>query len=369
MFDMAVVGGGIVGASLAFHLSGAGLSVVLIEAGRPAQKASGNSFAWLNAVSKEPEAYHHLNVLGMKQHKKLAADLGLAMHKGGSLTWRPTHEESTALRRHAAMLRARGYAAVEVDRADMLRLEPRLNIDPSVDGGIWYEGDGWVDPAQLTSEMLRQLSDDCELRTGATVTDFFFAHPRVIGVDVGDERIAVGGVVICAGVDTQRICSLLGVTIPVEARPGLLAVTEPAGSNEGLEPSISRVIHAPGIHLRPELDSGLRLGSEDLDASVTSQTPTDPPPTAAERLVQRADALLAETLPLRLKQARIGVRPWPADGLTVAGRLPGWENVFVAVTHSGVTLAPWLGSQLTDEIVGGPPTQELALCRPDRFLT
>jgi glycine/D-amino acid oxidase-like deaminating enzyme len=365
VFDVAVIGGGILGASAAYHLSRAALSVILMEAGEPAAKATGNSFAWLNAVSKEPEEYHRLNVLGMGQHETLAAQLGIAQHAGGSLTWRAAAAETLELREHAAMLRDRDYAAVEVDCGDMLRLEPNLRIDPSVDGGIWYEGDGWIDPVQLTREMLRQLPDGCEVRSGARVTDFFFAHPRVIGVDVGAERIDVHRVLICAGTDTQRLCAKLGVTVPVEARPGLLAVTEPSKS----QPPISRVIHAPGVHMRPELDGGLRIGSGELDNLVTADTPTEPAPDATTELLRRADAYLEGAAPLRLKKARIGVRPWPADGLTVAGRLPGWENAYVAVTHSAVTLAPWLGFELTDEIVGGPPSESLEPFRPDRFST
>ena len=78
MFDVAVIGAGIVGASAAFRLSEAGRSVVVLEAGTPAGKTTGNSFAWLNAVSKEPEAYHRLNALGMEEHRRIAADAGAA---------------------------------------------------------------------------------------------------------------------------------------------------------------------------------------------------------------------------------------------------------------------------------------------------
>ena len=363
MFDVAVIGGGILGASAAFRLSQQGKSVVVLEAREAAAKATGNTFAWLNAVSKEPEAYHRLNALGMAEHRAIAEDCGAdAPRTGGSLTWRASADETAELRAHAELLRSRRYAAVEVDRNEMLRLEPGLRIDPSVEGGVWYEGDAWVDAVALTKQLLGGLNGDCEVREGANVTGIFFAHPRVIGIDVGAERMDVRSVLICAGVETPHVASMLGVSMPVEARAGLLAVTEAEDT-----PRVSRVIHAPGVHLRPESDGGLRVGSDELDASIDVHTEPDPPPAAAAELLKRADSIVEGPGPLKLKRAHIGVRPWPADGVTIAGRLPGWENAYVAVTHSGVTLGPLLGRLLASEILGSDPAPELVPFRPDRF--
>ena len=70
---------------------------------------------------------------------------------------------------------------------------------------------------------------------------------------------------------------------------------------------------------------------------------------------------------VRLVEGRIGVRPMPTDGVTIAGRIPGLANAWMLATHSGVTLGPLLGRLIADEIVGGTPSTVLAPFRPDRF--
>ena len=88
-YDVIVVGAGMVGSAAAYRLACAGRRVLLIEAHEPASGASGNSFSWLNAVSKEPEAYHRLNADGLAEYAGLAEELGVevGLHGGGSMQW------------------------------------------------------------------------------------------------------------------------------------------------------------------------------------------------------------------------------------------------------------------------------------------
>jgi glycine/D-amino acid oxidase-like deaminating enzyme len=69
----------------------------------------------------------------------------------------------------------------------------------------------------------------------------------------------------------------------------------------------------------------------------------------------------------KIVDRRIGVRPMPADGHTIAGRIPGFDNAWVIATHSGVTLGPLLGRCIADEIAGGAAHAALAPFRPERF--
>jgi glycine/D-amino acid oxidase-like deaminating enzyme len=65
---------------------------------------------------------------------------------------------------------------------------------------------------------------------------------------------------------------------------------------------------------------------------------------------------------------RVCVRPMPADGQSIVGWLPGVEGVYVAVTHSGVTLGAHLAGLVADELLGGAAAAELAPFRPGRFI-
>jgi hypothetical protein len=76
-----------------------------------------------------------------------------------------------------------------------------------------------------------------------------------------------------------------------------------------------------------------------------------------------------ELLAYGLGDARIGVRPMPGDGQTIAGRIPGSANAWMLATHSGITLGPLLGRLIAGEIVGGTPSAVLAPFSPERFAT
>jgi hypothetical protein len=78
---------------------------------------------------------------------------------------------------------------------------------------------------------------------------------------VGGAEIAAGAVLICVGPATEAFLASLGVRMPVGRVPGLLALTSPPA-----EP-LRRVVHAPGVHLRPEAGGGLLVGADDVDAA------------------------------------------------------------------------------------------------------
>src|SRR5580704_3605882 len=87
MSDALVIGAGVLGASTAFRLAAAGLSVTILEAGRVGAGTSGMSFAWINSNGKPPRPYHDLNVAGLRAHFALRDEFPATpwLHEGGSL--------------------------------------------------------------------------------------------------------------------------------------------------------------------------------------------------------------------------------------------------------------------------------------------
>jgi glycine/D-amino acid oxidase-like deaminating enzyme len=101
-FDVAVIGGGIVGASVAYRLVRTGRRVVVLDGDAPTGRATDNTFSWLNAVSKEPEAYHRLNATGMAEWDRLAAELpGIVIHRSGCLEWHGSADAEREMEREA----------------------------------------------------------------------------------------------------------------------------------------------------------------------------------------------------------------------------------------------------------------------------
>ena len=281
-YDVAVVGVGIVGASAVYALTRAGARVIALDAGVPGTGTSGSSFAWTNAVRKEPEAYHRLNADGMAAHRQLARELGgdAGHHEGGSLEWAEAGDAERELRARVARLAARGYAAAWISVERALSMDPGLSIPDHAVEVAFYAADGWLDAPRLIGRLLAAASaSGAEIRETTRVRSLRVRGDRVEGLVVDDGEIVAESVLVCVGPATQAFLAPLGVAIPVGRVPGLLAVTSRPTAPLG------RVVHAPGVHLRPDASGGLVLGAADIDGLVTNTTSPGTASAVAARLL------------------------------------------------------------------------------------
>jgi glycine/D-amino acid oxidase-like deaminating enzyme len=362
-YDVAVIGLGIVGACAAYAATRRGASVIALDAGVAGRGTSGTSFAWLNSVRKEPEAYHRLNVEGMAAHRELARELGAdgGHHKGGSLEWADAEGERE-LRARVERLASWSYAAEWIPREQAIKLEPGLAIPREARDVVFFADDAWLDAPRLIRTLIDAAAAGGAEIHERTPVHSFRTHDGTIDALVVDRgEIAADSVLVCVGPATKTFLEALGVSMPVNRVPGLLAVT--SRPNETLE----RVVHAPGIHLRPDASGGLLLGSEDVDGPAANTTSATEHGKLAELLLQRAGGVFPAARDTKIVEYRIGVRPMPGDRHTIAGRLPELANGWMIATHSGVTLGPLLGGLMADEIVRGIASPVLAPFRPDRF--
>jgi len=361
-YDVAVVGLGIVGASAVYAAAWTGARVLALDAGMPGGGTSSTSFAWLNSVRKEPDAYHRLNVAGMRAHRELSRELGgdAGYHEGGSLEWAEPGDAERELRERVHRLAGRGYPAEWIGRERALDLEPGLAIPEPVREVAFFAADAWLDAPRLIGRLLAAASArGADVRDRKAVRAFRTRGDRVEGLVLDDGEVAARAVLVCVGPATQAFLQPLGVAIPVGRVPGLLAVTARPAT------ALGRVVHAPGIHLRPDAGGGLLLGAGDVD---TLAADAGSPVSLSALLLERAARVFPGVRPLGIVDSRIGVRPMPGDQHTIAGRIPGFANAWLIATHSGITLGPLLGRLMADEIVRDKPSSTLAPFRPERFL-
>jgi glycine/D-amino acid oxidase-like deaminating enzyme len=104
------------------------------------------------------------------------------------------------------------------------------------------------------------------------------------------------------------------------------------------------------------------------DATVNAETVPDASLPGCATLLGGLQRYLPAAAGARIVAARVGVRPMPADGFTLAGPVQGRPGLALAVTHSGVTLGPLLGELLAPELRGGPPAPLLEGFRPHRLV-
>jgi glycine/D-amino acid oxidase-like deaminating enzyme len=364
-----VVGAGIVGASIAYHLSRRkDVAVTVIERDEPCAGASEHSFAWLNSFGKDPVSYHHFNRRSMDIWDRFARRLGmdLDLHWGGELRWESTPERAGALRQRIKQLQARGYPTRIISKDEIRELEPGLSPGP-VTTASFSEIDGRVDPLKVIEACLQRAGEDgTVVHTHTPVTKLCLdGGGRIEAVSTPSGEISCDVVVLANGTAVTELAAAAGVHIPQQYSPGVVIRTDP-------QPPILQnvsVLHLPPIdkdrheiHLRQSADGTFAIGQGSQES-----VDRDDSQAHADDLLSRAVHYLPTLAGARAIPTPVGYRPMPIDGLPVIGFCDAAPNLYIALMHSGVTLAPLVGELATLEIAEGARVEMLAPYRPGRF--
>ena len=129
----------------------------------------------------------------------------------------------------------------------------------------------------------------------------------------------------------------------------------------------NRVVRTSVIDARPDGAGRLMLHWNPTDALLTLDSKLSPSMPEARDLVRRARQLLPSIGEVEPEAVRIALRPIPGDHLSAIGPVPRTSGYYLAVTHSGVTMSPFLGAAVADEVVRGKQRRELDDFRPARF--
>jgi glycine/D-amino acid oxidase-like deaminating enzyme len=182
-----------------------------------------------------------------------------------------------------------------------------------------------------------------------------------VRVEAGTEVLRPRTTVLAAGAEAVQVAAAVGLEVPTVASPGMLAQTGP------LPPLTDRVVYVPGgpgpaVHLRQRADGSVMVGERTQETIATNPG------------LDHARALLAQAGRFLPALAGAGVDKWwlawramPADRLPIVGPLPWLEGLYLAVSHSGVTVAPVLGRLIAAEIATQTADGLLAPFRPARF--
>jgi glycine/D-amino acid oxidase-like deaminating enzyme len=353
-----VAGGGIVGAAITYYLARAGAGVILLEREQPGRRTSNNSFAWVNAFSRTTRPYYDFARRSVEIYRQLPDELGLEMelHWHGSIHWVERPEAAAALRARVQELQSWGHAVEMISRDELMAREPHLRS--TAEAACYSASDGATHPPSVISALLQRAQAlGAEVRTDTSLVSVEIRNGRVSGARIPSGVLAADVVVNAAGVDAAAIGAMAGVRMPMFPKPGTLVLTVP------LPPLVRSVIYSPDLHLRQQADGRILLGeswtmdTEDTDLSLGR----------GQHLLARAAAFLPELAQAHVETMKIGVRPMPQDERPIVGPVPGIAGFYVAVTHSGVTLAPLVGQLVAQEVTTGQPSPLLAEYRLERF--
>ena len=350
---VAVVGAGIIGATIAFTLARRGARVSLIDSGAFGGLATNCSFAWTNATQGNPKPYFDLRVRSMAAWDELAAELpDLPYVRTGSLY---ADDERFGIEQFVENHAGWGYDIRRLSPEQAQQYEPAAG---RLEGPLAIcdsEGAAEATPAAaFLADQARKAG--AQLMTGMTVDGLSTREGRVDGVIVEGQHIDADEVVVAAGVDTARIVGPLGVALPMENSPGLLVNTRP------LPKLMSRILLLTGLHVRQRPDGALVAGADFGGGDVNEQAES-----GARELIEAIRSRIQGAETAELSHFTVGYRPMPEDGFPVVGRPEQIGGLYIAVMHSGVTLAPIVGQFAADEILDGRRDRLLDPYGADRF--
>ena len=356
MSQVVVVGGGVLGVSIAAHLAQRGAQVTLLTEAGLGSGSSGRSLSWLNSAGDFPAGYHRLRMLGLDRYRALGAHVSF----GGGLRWgdgvRASYEHQSAI----------GYPAEWLSRDDVAARVP--GVDPAAvpeEGALANPDEGWVDLPALVDRLTADVvAAGGEVRTGVGRCAPVVTGARVTGVRTGDGAVVgADAVVLATGAGVPAALAELGVAVPDATTNALLVRTAP------VDTPLAAVLNTPRVALRPAPGGTLVM---DADWSAEEVIRRDDgsfevPDATVAGLLHEASRVLAGSPVLTSASYGVGRKPVPGDGHPVLGPVPGVGGLHVAFTHSGATLGLIAGELLAGEVLSGEPDPLLAAFRVDRF--
>jgi glycine/D-amino acid oxidase-like deaminating enzyme len=364
---VAVIGGGIFGASTAAQLARRGVRVTLLTESALASGASGRSLAWLNSAGFRSPEYHALRVAGIDRYRTWSARVpgsDAYLRFEGGLTWAP---EGDSFAETFAYERSIGYDARWLAADEIAAVTP--GVDPAsvaAEGAIFNPGEGWVDLPAVIEVLMAELVE----RGGTVVTDAGDVQPlvedgRVVGVVIGGgDRVDADAVVLATGPAVPEHLARLGVTVETQSPAAFVAFTKP------VDTELVTVLNTPRVAVRRMPDGALALDSawSEEEIEVTADGELIVHDSTVERLLEEGSRVVAGNPKLELDHIGAGYKPIPGDGEPVIGAVEAIDGLYAAFSHSGATLGLITGELLAEEIVTGTPSPLLATFRPERFV-
>lgn len=374
-----IVGGGIIGCSVAYHLTKLGWTdVVLLEQG---QLSGGTTW---HAAGLVGQLRSHANMTGLIQYStrlysELEAETGLATgwKNCGSVSVARSADRMTVLKRTAASARAQGIDVEVISPKEAQGLWPVMAID-DLAGAVWLPGDGKANPTDLTQSLAKGARNrGARVIERVRVTGISVANGVVTGVETDRGSITAEIVVNCAGQWARKVGLMGGVSVPLHSAEHMYIVT---GRMEGVHPDLPVMRDPDGYIYFKEEVGGLVMGGFEPEAKPWGMTgiPDDfefallPDDWDQFEVLMRSALLRVPQLATtEVKKFYNGPESFTPDNNFILGEAPELKNFFVGAGFNsmGIASAGGAGRALAEWIVNGAPTMDLWPVDIRRFAT
>ena len=355
-FDVVILGGGIVGSSIAWHLTVAGCRSVLVV-DRESVLGKGSTGKSMGGVRAQfsTKVNIQMSLYSIPFYASFEERLGhpCDYRPQGYLFCATTENHLEYLRTNLALQIATGLTTARLISAEEIRSQfPQLRSDDIV-GGSFCSTDGFVDPySAMTGFITRAVDQGATLWKNTAVTAIQQDSAGVCAVETTRGTLFTRKVVNCAGAWAGSVAQLAGIELPVTPLRRMLVPSEPFDDFPRTAPMI--VDMSNGFHFRPEA-RGFLLAWNDPEETTSFNTDFDP--AFVEKILSRAADRVPSfaNLPVNPKRAWAGLYEMTPDHHPILGEAPGVPGFYLANGFSGhgVMHAPATGKILADLILTG----------------
>ena len=349
--DILIVGGGILGLSIGTSLAESGVAVTLVSDDTP--RASDASLVWLNVISAEHEAYAKLRVASMQLWAQtLKQDKFCPVETRGALLW---DRDPDGLRALAEFQSNIGWPVEALDSARFAALAPGIGDVPLA--ALSAPLEAAADPKLIMAWALQNARSAGVKFAIGLVERVLTKGGHAKGVQLADgAQILSDGVILANGMGQSPLVEPFSVDAGLRDAPGMLVRTKPV-------PFISKSILAS-----PLMDFWQDGDGRVLMATGTHKTMIDDLQGSARAALADLRALAPGAIDAKIETLDLRQRPIPGDGHPIVGPVPGVGALWMALTHSGMTLAPVIATSVRDMVAGNASAPELSPFSPDRLM-
>ncbi len=349
-----VVGGGIIGASIAYELSKRSLNILVLERNLLASCATYASAGMLAPASDSLCAKPVVD-LGFEsfamwpnfvREVESASGFSMDYRRQGILRVAATQDEESQLKRQSAWASEYGLNLRWLNPKEAIDLEPELS--PKIRGATFSETEHYVSPTRVVEALKRAAGEiGAEFRENTPVSSLSKRNGEVGGVRTHDEEIFADKVVLSTGAWGCEAGGWLGMEVPVRPVRGQVAILN--ALPKPLHHTVMRGNTSYGV---PKSDGSTLIGTtREHDRGYTQKATV----AGLASFFNSVTELLPSVGKASVNHTRSGLRPWCGDDLPVIGPAPASENVIFATGHyaSGVLLAPITARIVADVITKG----------------
>lgn len=372
--DVVIIGGGVIGCSIAYHLAKRGIPTHVIERDDIAMGSSGACDKAVLLQSKNPGIHLELALKSVKMFPELqkSLDTDIEFFNHGCMIAIQNEEQWRVMEGFVERQRQHGLDVKLLDRDQARAMQPALSED--IVGSTYSPMDCEANPIYLTLGLYRGAKKHgAKFSLGTAAKNIKLEKGRVKSVETDSGEILCKYVVNAAGAYAPFVGKMVGLKIPIVPRRGQLIVTEPVAPLIHGEMNCARYITAKfrpellgtdemaklgvGLSLNQTVSGNLLIGGTREFVGYDKRTTHK----ALRAILQHAASIVPALKNIHVIRSFSGLRPYTPDGLPILGEVPEVPGFIMAAGHEGdgIALSAITGKIISDIIAEGKPADDL----------